>query len=114
VEQLDDEPVQVRPSHERLADSHERLADSHERLADSHERLADGLVRRSRAQGDADLPAPILHAVSLAGYDGRLVSEQDTALTGDEPPVAGEPTVDASERIALHHNSALRTQEVNL
>jgi hypothetical protein len=41
------------------------------------------------------------------------VLEQDTAITGEEPPVGRAPIVDVRESIAFLHNSALRTQEVN-
>jgi hypothetical protein len=44
----------------------------------------------------------------------RLVLQQDTAITGDEPPVRGDSTVDVRASIAFVHNSALRTQEVDL
>ena len=63
-------------------------------------------------RGDAGI-ASVLDALARHGYDGWLVLEQDTAITGEEPPVGREPIVDVSESIAFLHNSALRTQEVN-
>jgi inosose dehydratase len=63
-------------------------------------------------RGDAGI-ASVLEALALHGYDGWLVLEQDTAITGDEPLVGREPIVDVRDSIAFLHNSALRTQEVN-
>jgi inosose dehydratase len=63
-------------------------------------------------RGDAGI-ASVLDALAGHGYDGWLVLEQDTAITGDEPPVAREPIVDVRASIAFLDNSALRTQEVN-
>lgn len=63
-------------------------------------------------RGDAGI-ASVLDELARHGYDGWLVLEQDTAITGEEPPVGREPIVDVSESIAFLHNSALRTQEVN-
>jgi inosose dehydratase len=63
-------------------------------------------------RGDADV-ASVLDALGRHEYDGWLVLEQDTAITGDEPPVGREPMVDVRASIAFLHNSALRTQEVN-
>ena len=63
-------------------------------------------------RGDAGI-APVLDALARHEYDGWLVLEQDTAITGEEPPVGREPIVDVTESIAFLHNSALRTQEVN-
>jgi inosose dehydratase len=63
-------------------------------------------------RGDAGI-ASVLDALARHAYDGWLVLEQDTAITGEEPPVGREPIADVSESIAFLHNSALRTQEVN-
>ncbi|MGZ4196344.1 MAG: sugar phosphate isomerase/epimerase family protein [Solirubrobacteraceae bacterium] len=63
-------------------------------------------------RGDAGI-ASVLDELARHGYDGWLVLEQDTAITGEEPPVGREPIDDVRESIAFLHNSALRTQEVN-
>jgi inosose dehydratase len=63
-------------------------------------------------RGDAGITS-VLDELARHGYDGWLVLEQDTAITGEEPPVGREPIVDVMESIAFLHNSALRTQEVN-
>jgi inosose dehydratase len=63
-------------------------------------------------RGDAGI-ASVLDELARHGYDGWLVLEQDTAITGEEPPVGRKPIDDVRESIAFLHNSALRTQEVN-
>jgi inosose dehydratase len=63
-------------------------------------------------RGDAGI-ASVLDALAPHRYEGWLVLEQDTAITGDEPPVGRQPMDDVRESIAFLHNSALRTQEVN-
>jgi inosose dehydratase len=56
------------------------------------EAVQTGLFR-PLGTGDAQVAAT-LDALTAAGYDGWLVLEQDTAITGDEPP-AGEGPVHA-------------------
>jgi hypothetical protein len=68
-------------------------------------------VSTHSAIGDRLAGAPI--SWGACEVRGRLVLEQETAITGDEAPVGREPMVDVRDSIALHHNSALRTQEVN-
>lgn len=55
--------------------------------------------------------ATVLEALADHGYDGWLVLEQDTAITGDEPAVESGPLRDATESIAFI-NSA-HTEEIN-
>ena len=56
-------------------------------------------------KGDARI-AEVMDALQAHGYDGWLVLEQDTAITGDEPTVAGGPMRDARESVAfLHHTT---------
>jgi inosose dehydratase len=47
------------------------------------------------------------------GYDGWLVLEQDTAITGDEPPVGSGPMLDVMQSIAFLHRTARTTGEVH-
>jgi inosose dehydratase len=54
-----------------------------------------------------------MDALAAHGYDGWLVLEQDTAITGDEPTVAGGPMRDARESIAFLHHTARTTEEIN-
>jgi inosose dehydratase len=63
-------------------------------------------------RGDARI-ADVLEGLQGYGYDGWLVLEQDTAITGDEPTVAGGPMRDARESIAFLHQSARTTEEIN-
>lgn len=63
-------------------------------------------------KGDARI-AEVMDALQAHGYDGWLVLEQDTAITGDEPTVAGGPMRDARESIAFLHQSARTTEEIN-
>jgi inosose dehydratase len=51
-------------------------------------------------KGDAGI-REVLDALDAHGYDGWLVLEQDTAITGDEPTVASGPTRDARASIAF-------------
>ncbi|MBV8218497.1 MAG: TIM barrel protein [Solirubrobacterales bacterium] len=62
--------------------------------------------------GDARI-AEVMDALAAHGYDGWLVLEQDTAITGDEPTVAGGPMRDARESIAFLHHTARTTEEIN-
>jgi inosose dehydratase len=63
------------------------------------------------ALGKGDAPiGRVLEALAEYRYEGWLVLEQDTAITGDEPTVQGGPMRDARESIAFLHDSALTTQ----
>jgi inosose dehydratase len=62
-------------------------------------------------KGDARI-AEVMDALQGHGYDGWLVLEQDTAITGDEPTVAGGPMRDARESIAFLQHSAPTTEEI--
>ena len=67
---------------------------------------------KALGQGDARI-AEVVDGLQAHGYDGWFVLEQDTAITGDEPTVAGGPMRDARESIAFLHHTALRTEEIN-
>jgi inosose dehydratase len=71
----------------------------------------DGLFT-ALGRGDARI-AEVLDGLQGHGYDGWLVLEQDTAITGDEPTVAGGPMRDARESIAFVHQSARTMEEIN-
>jgi inosose dehydratase len=71
----------------------------------------DGLFT-ALGRGDARI-AEVMNALQGHGYDGWLVLEQDTAITGDEPTVAGGPMRDARESIAFLHHTAQTTEEIN-
>jgi inosose dehydratase len=63
-------------------------------------------------RGDARI-AEVMDALQAHGYDGWLVLEQDTAITGDEPTVAGGAMRDARESIAFLQHTARTTEEIN-
>jgi inosose dehydratase len=63
-------------------------------------------------KGDARI-AEVMGALQAHGYDRWLVLEQDTAITGDEPTVAGGRMRDARESIAFLHHTARTTEEIN-
>jgi inosose dehydratase len=67
---------------------------------------------RALGKGDARI-AEVMNALQGHGYHGWLVLEQDTAITGDEPTVAGGPMRDARESIAFLHHTAQTTEEIN-
>jgi inosose dehydratase len=71
----------------------------------------DGLFR-ALGEGDARI-AEVMDALQAHGYDGWLVLEQDTAITGDEPTVAGGPMRDARQSIAFLDHTARTTEEIN-
>ncbi len=71
----------------------------------------DGLFT-ALGKGDARI-AEVMDALQGHGYDGWLVLEQDTAITGDEPTVAGGPMRDARGSIAFLHHTAPMTEEIN-
>jgi inosose dehydratase len=71
----------------------------------------DGLFK-ALGEGDAGI-AEVMDALQVHGYDGWLVFEQDTAITGDEPTVAGGPMRDARQSIAFLHHTARTTEEIN-
>jgi inosose dehydratase len=67
---------------------------------------------KALGQGDARI-AEVMDALDAHGYARWLVLEQDTAITGDEPTVAGGPMRDARESIAFLHQTARMTEEIN-
>lgn len=67
---------------------------------------------KALGEGDARI-AEVVDALLAHGYDGWLVLEQDTAITGDEPTVAGGPMRDARQSIAFLHHTARTTEEIN-
>jgi inosose dehydratase len=53
---------------------------------------------RPLGQGDARIEE-VLRALDQAGYERWLVLEQDTAITGQEPPAGDGPVIDVSQSI---------------
>jgi len=75
------------------------------------EATREGLFK-ALGEGDARI-AEVMDALLCSEYDGWLVLEQDTAITGDEPTVAGGPMRDARQSIAFLHHTARTTEEIN-
>jgi inosose dehydratase len=100
----------VRRHGDRIVHAH--LKDVDERIAT---RLRDGelsLVEATQAglfrplgRGDARI-AEVIDVLEASGYEGWLVLEQDTALTGEEPPVGSGPVLDVRESIEYLHTLA--------
>ena len=65
---------------------------------------------RPLGQGDVDVKA-VLDGLTAVGYDGWIVLEQDTALTGEEPLVGGGPMLDVRASIAFVQGLAQTKEE---
>jgi inosose dehydratase len=61
-------------------------------------------------RGDARIDE-VLDALHFAGYERRLVLEQDTAITGEEPPVGSGPVIDVRTSIEYLHSRAPARRE---
>ena len=64
---------------------------------------------RPLGEGDAAI-ADVIRA--LDGYAGALVLEQDTAITGQEPPVGSGPGLDVRKSIEFLDTVAPTNEEV--
>jgi inosose dehydratase len=60
---------------------------------------------RPLGRGDARIDE-VVDLLSRAGYEGWLVLEQDTAITGMEPPVGSGPVIDVRTSIDYLHSLA--------
>ena len=61
--------------------------------------------------GDAGI-VEVIRALEANGYEGRLVLEQDTAITGQEPPVGSGPVLDVKRSIEFLATVAPTIEEV--
>jgi inosose dehydratase len=112
------DPVQFARAHgDRVVHAH--LKDVDARVAADFRSGRRSLVDATRnglflplGTGDARI-AEVMDALQAHGYDGWLVLEQDTAITGDEPTVAGGPMRDARQSIAFLHQTARTTEGIN-
>jgi inosose dehydratase len=66
---------------------------------------------RPLGTGDASI-AEVLDALDAHGYERWLVLEQDTALTGEEPPAGGGPVLDVQASIEFLADMAPRRERV--
>ena len=67
---------------------------------------------RPLGQGDSGIEE-VVGLLDGHGYERWLVLEQDTAITGQEPPVGSGPIVDVRESIAYLDNLALPRRRVS-
>jgi inosose dehydratase len=65
---------------------------------------------RPLGQGDAGIEA-VMRRLDRQGYERWLVLEQDTAITGQEPPVGSGPVVDVRASIDFLNTLALQKEE---
>jgi inosose dehydratase len=65
---------------------------------------------RPLGQGDAGIET-VIRRLDRHGYDRWLVLEQDTAITGEEPPVGSGPAVDVHASIDFLNMLALQEEE---
>jgi inosose dehydratase len=66
---------------------------------------------RPLGEGDAAI-ADVLRALETGGYERSLVLEQDTAITGQEPPEGRGPILDVRKSIEFLDTVAPTTEEV--
>lgn len=65
---------------------------------------------RPLGRGDAAI-AEVVERLEASGYERWLVLEQDTAITGEEPPVGRGPVADVQTSIAYLHSLAPARRE---
>jgi inosose dehydratase len=75
------------------------------------EAVREGLFR-PLGRGDAEI-AEVIRALAKSGYDGWFVLEQDTAITGEEPPVGSGPVVDVRASVEYLDKLAPAIEEVS-
>jgi inosose dehydratase len=66
---------------------------------------------RPLGQGDANI-AEVMKLLEGTSYERWLVLEQDTAITGEEPPVGRGPVLDVQASVAYLNQLAPREEEV--
>jgi inosose dehydratase len=66
---------------------------------------------RPLGQGDANI-AEVMKLLEATGYERWLVLEQDTAITGEEPPVGRGPVLDVQASVAYLNELAPLEEEV--
>jgi inosose dehydratase len=66
---------------------------------------------RPLGRGDAPI-GEVVELLGDAGYEGWLVLEQDTAVTGEEPPVGQGPVIDVRASIDYLKTPAPRRERV--
>jgi inosose dehydratase len=71
-----------------------------------------GGLFRPLGQGDAAI-AEVVELLERKGYERWLVLEQDTAITGEEPPVGRGPVLDVQASVAYLNELAPTKEEVS-
>jgi inosose dehydratase len=106
----------VRRHGERIA--HVHLKDVDAALAERYRDDELTLVEATQAglfkplgQGDAGI-AEVVERLERSGYERWLVLEQDTAITGEEPPVGRGPVLDVQASVAYLNELAPLEEEV--
>ncbi|MGH3101443.1 MAG: TIM barrel protein, partial [Thermoleophilia bacterium] len=106
----------VRRHGERIA--HVHLKDVDAAVAERYRAGELSLVGATQAglfrplgQGDANI-GEVLELLERSGYERWLVLEQDTAITGEEPPVGCGPVLDVQASVAYLNALAPREEEV--
>jgi inosose dehydratase len=110
------DPVQLVHRHgERI--KHVHLKDVKQALAERYRSGELTLVEATQAglfrplgQGDAPIAA-VLELLEQRGYERWLVLEQDTAITGEEPPVGRGPVLDVQASIGYLNEMAPNPKE---
>jgi inosose dehydratase len=112
------DPVEfVRRHGDRIA--HVHLKDVDAPLAERYRADELTLVEATQAglfrplgQGDAGI-AEVVELLEGSGYERWLVLEQDTAITGEEPPVGRGPVLDVQASVAYLNELAPLEEEVS-
>jgi inosose dehydratase len=98
--------------------AHVHLKDVDEAVAERYRAGELSLVAATQAglfrplgQGDANI-AEVMELLERSGYGRWLVLEQDTAITGEEPPVGRGPVLDVQASVAYLNELAPREEEV--
>jgi inosose dehydratase len=113
----DADPVEcVRRHGERIAHVHLKDVDAvqAERYRDDELTLVEATqagLFRPLGQGDAGI-ADVMELLEESGYERWLVLEQDTAITGEEPPVGRGPVLDVQASVAYLNELAPFEEEV--
>jgi inosose dehydratase len=111
------EPAEfVRRHHERIAHIHLKDVDASlaERFRAGELTLVEATqlgLFRPLGRGDVNI-AEVIALLEGSGYERWLVLEQDTAITGEEPPVGRGPVLDVQASVAYLNELAPREEEV--
>ena len=100
-----------RIAHVHLKDVDEAVAGRYRAGELSLVEATQGGLFRPLGQGDANI-GEVIDLLERTGYGRWLVLEQDTAITGEEPPVGRGPVLDVQASVAYLNELAPREEEV--